>query len=203
MHDKLREYVEMLFKGAPAAKQITEIKEEIIQNTIDRYDDLVRAGKTPESAFHIAVSGIGDVSELIGSVCGGTTGREEFQRPPASADFKHNSCNTPQRHPIRRHAGCVYDVSHDCRRNRDPHRARKNKSAGGTRAARQSRRRSIPHAVAGNAAAKKASKKNRGGAVVRHDRTVFTFELLLREMVYYLGYFPRGSRSGKYRAGLL
>lgn len=82
MHDKLREYVEMLFKGAPAAKQITEIKEEIIQNTIDRYDDLVRAGKTPESAFHIAVSGIGDVSELIGSVCGGTTGREEFQRPP-------------------------------------------------------------------------------------------------------------------------
>lgn len=45
MHDKLREYVEMLFKGAPAAKQITEIKEEIIQNTIDRYDDLVRAGK--------------------------------------------------------------------------------------------------------------------------------------------------------------
>lgn len=86
MHDKLREYVEMLFKGAPAAKQITEIKEEIIQNTIDRYDDLVRAGKTPESAFHIAVSGIGDVSELIGSVCGGTTGREEFQRPPASAE---------------------------------------------------------------------------------------------------------------------
>ena len=31
MHDKLREYVEMLFKGAPAAKQITEIKEEIIK----------------------------------------------------------------------------------------------------------------------------------------------------------------------------
>lgn len=51
MHDKLREYVEMLFKGAPAAKQITEIKEEIIQNTIDRYDDLVRAGKTPGKRF--------------------------------------------------------------------------------------------------------------------------------------------------------
>ncbi|MFR1518008.1 MAG: permease prefix domain 1-containing protein [Clostridia bacterium] len=70
MRDKLREYVEELFKDAPKTKQIVEIKEEILQNTTDRYDDLIREGKTPEAAFNIAVAGIGDISELIGSVCG-------------------------------------------------------------------------------------------------------------------------------------
>lgn len=70
MRDKLRDYVEELFKDAPKTKQIVEMKEEIIQNTTDRYDDLIGEGKTPEAAFNIAVAGIGDVSELIGTVCG-------------------------------------------------------------------------------------------------------------------------------------
>lgn len=68
MRDKLRDYIEDLFKDAPKTKQIVEIKEEIIQNTMDRYDDLVNEGKTPEAAYNIAVAGIGDVSELIGNV---------------------------------------------------------------------------------------------------------------------------------------
>ena len=69
MRDKLRAYVENLFQGAPNTKQIVEIKEEIIQNTEERYDDLIREGKTPEAAYNIAIAGIGDVSELIRNVC--------------------------------------------------------------------------------------------------------------------------------------
>lgn len=72
MRDKLRAYVENLFRDAPNTKQIVEIKEEIIQNTEERYDDLIREGKTPEAAYNIAIAGIGDVSELIRNVCSST-----------------------------------------------------------------------------------------------------------------------------------
>lgn len=68
MNEKLREYVEGLFADFPKTKQTVEIKEEILQNTIDRYNDLLAEGKTPEAAYNISVSGIGDVSHLIDSV---------------------------------------------------------------------------------------------------------------------------------------
>ena len=38
MREQLTQYVELLFAGAPGSE---EIKEEILQNTLDRYDDLI------------------------------------------------------------------------------------------------------------------------------------------------------------------
>ena len=63
MRDKLVEYVNLLFAGADAE----EIRQEILQNTLDRYDDLVAQGKSPEAAYRLAISGIGDISEILGS----------------------------------------------------------------------------------------------------------------------------------------
>lgn len=45
-----------------------EIKEEILQNTIDRYNDLKAGGKSDEAAYNIAIAGIGDVDYLIDSI---------------------------------------------------------------------------------------------------------------------------------------
>ena len=39
MNEKLREHIEKLFKNAPQTRQAVEIKEEILQNTIDRYNE--------------------------------------------------------------------------------------------------------------------------------------------------------------------
>lgn len=64
MREQLIQYVNLLFAGAPDA---CDIKEEILQNTLDRYDDLVSLGKTPEAAYSLAISGIGDLSEILGS----------------------------------------------------------------------------------------------------------------------------------------
>lgn len=64
MKDQLIHYVDLLFAGAPNAN---DIKQEILQNTLDRYDDLVSQGKQPQAAYSLAISGIGDVSELLGS----------------------------------------------------------------------------------------------------------------------------------------
>lgn len=62
MRDQLIRYVDLLFAGAPHAD---DIKQEILQNTLDRFDDLVTQGKTPEAAYSLAISGIGDISEIL------------------------------------------------------------------------------------------------------------------------------------------
>ena len=74
MRDQLTHYVDLLFAGAPNA---SEIKQEILQNTLDRYDDLISQGKSPEAAYRLAISGIGDINELL-------SGGEEPSAPQPS-----------------------------------------------------------------------------------------------------------------------
>ena len=62
MREQLVQYVNLLFAGAPDSD---DIRQEILQNTLDRYDDLISQGKTPEAAYRLAISGIGDISEIL------------------------------------------------------------------------------------------------------------------------------------------
>lgn len=64
MREQLIQYVNLLFAGAADCE---EIRAEILQNTLDRYDDLVAQGKSPEAAYRLAISGIGDISEILGT----------------------------------------------------------------------------------------------------------------------------------------
>ena len=62
MKEQLISYVDLLFAGAEDAD---DIKQEILQNTLDRYDDLIDQGKSPQAAYSLAISGIGDISEIL------------------------------------------------------------------------------------------------------------------------------------------
>ena len=64
MREQLEQYVNLLFAGA---RDCEDIKQEILQNTLDRYDDLIAEGKVPEAAYRLAISGIGDVNEILGT----------------------------------------------------------------------------------------------------------------------------------------
>jgi len=64
MREQLIQYVELLFAGASDSE---EIKQEILQNTLDRFDDLVAQGKSPEAAYRLAITGIGDINEILGA----------------------------------------------------------------------------------------------------------------------------------------
>ena len=64
MRDQLTQYVELLFAGA---KDCEDIKQEILQNTLDRYDDLIAQGKVPEAAYRLSIAGIGDINEILGT----------------------------------------------------------------------------------------------------------------------------------------
>ena len=62
MREQLIQYVNLLFAGAT---DCDEIKQEILQNTLDRFDDLVAQGKSPEAAYRLAIAGIGDINEIL------------------------------------------------------------------------------------------------------------------------------------------
>lgn len=80
MKDKLAKYVELLFAGSHASEDMVQ---EILQNTLDKYDDYIAQGKPEEAAYRLAISGIGDVSELLG--------KAEMSPPspaPANTDYR-------------------------------------------------------------------------------------------------------------------
>ena len=49
MENKLRAYMDHLFQDVPNTKKAVEVKEEILQNIVDKYHDLVAEGKSEEA----------------------------------------------------------------------------------------------------------------------------------------------------------
>lgn len=64
MKEELIQYVNLLFAGAHDCE---DIRQEILQNTLDRYNDLIVQGKVPEAAYRLAISSIGDIHEILGA----------------------------------------------------------------------------------------------------------------------------------------
>ena len=65
MREKLKEYVHLLFAGTVGKE---DMEQEILQNTLDRFDDWVARGFSEEDAYRKAVSGIGDIDALLGKL---------------------------------------------------------------------------------------------------------------------------------------
>jgi hypothetical protein len=83
MEDRLRKHVDGLFAGTAPTKKAVELKEEMIMNLQDKYNDLLSDGKTPEAAYNIAVAGIGDVSGLLKEL------ETEQTVPPSMAELEN------------------------------------------------------------------------------------------------------------------
>ncbi len=65
MEQQIRAYVDELFAETVPSRKSVELKEEMIQNLTEKYNDLIAEGKTPEAAYNIAIAGIGDISYLL------------------------------------------------------------------------------------------------------------------------------------------
>lgn len=80
MKTKLKAYMDTVFadaeRRAPYNQQVRDLKEEMLQNLYDRYDDLLATGKTPSAAYNVAVAGVGDISDLLDSVVGSQGGEK-------------------------------------------------------------------------------------------------------------------------------
>ncbi len=65
MEEKIRKHFNELFAGAPKTRKAMEMKEEMIQNSIDKYQDLLGEGYSETDAFENVIGSIGDVTELF------------------------------------------------------------------------------------------------------------------------------------------
>lgn len=65
MEYNIRAYVDELFRDVPDSQRAYEMKVELTQNLLDKYNDLVASGKSEEDAYNITIYGIGDISELL------------------------------------------------------------------------------------------------------------------------------------------
>ena len=106
MKEKLIQYVDLLFAGATGSE---EIKQEILQNTLDRYDDLIAEGRSPESAYRIAISGIGDINEILGQ--GFQTRSSTATAPSATAPRNSSSKDSSTKKILQAVAVGLYIIS--------------------------------------------------------------------------------------------
>lgn len=101
MREQLIQYVNLLFAGAQNSE---DTRQEILQNTLDRYDDLIAEGKTPEAAYRLAIIGIGDINEILGSA--------PHTAPAAPAPVtKPEKLDTPVKKILRAVAVFLYIIS--------------------------------------------------------------------------------------------
>lgn len=65
MNERIRKHISELFADAPKTRKAAELKEEMAQNAIEKYQDLVNEGYQEEDAFRNVIGSIGDVTELF------------------------------------------------------------------------------------------------------------------------------------------
>lgn len=96
MREKISIYVEGLFSDAALTIRNAEVQQEILQHALDRYDDLIAAGKSEQEAYDEAVGGIGDVSELYEHrPAAEAPKKRDFPAPPAP-DAAYAAPETPK-----------------------------------------------------------------------------------------------------------
>jgi len=78
MEERIRSYVEDLFSETTPTRKAVELKEEMIQNLVDKYRDLTTEGKTNEAAYNITIAGIGDISALLAELEKDMTNKGNF-----------------------------------------------------------------------------------------------------------------------------
>lgn len=65
MREEIKAYLERIFSQAPCTQKAIEMKEAILADVLEKYDDMVSEGMPPEDAYGRAVGGIGDLDKLI------------------------------------------------------------------------------------------------------------------------------------------
>lgn len=68
MNKRLTLYIEELFVNEKKDRNILDIKEELLANLNEKYEDLIASGSNEEEAFTTVIGSIGDIQELIGNI---------------------------------------------------------------------------------------------------------------------------------------
>ncbi len=79
MNEQLSRYLDGLFAPYEDTSPVKDLKEELLQNLQEKYQDLKSQGYDDEMAYHTTIGSIGDVSEIMESIAAKT--KELLQLP--------------------------------------------------------------------------------------------------------------------------
>lgn len=65
MNERIKKHIDLIFESAPKTRKAMDLKEELLQNTNEKYQDLISHGYSEEDAFQNVIASIGDVTELF------------------------------------------------------------------------------------------------------------------------------------------
>ena len=65
MNTRIESYVNELFANLPSERYVSEIKEELLSDLNEKYNDLCADGKSEEEAYQLVIAGIGDIRDLF------------------------------------------------------------------------------------------------------------------------------------------
>lgn len=102
MREQLIKYVELLFAGTPDSE---DMRQEILQNTLDKYDDYISQGKSAEAAYRLAIAGIGDISGILEPP---TVQASAQEAAPAEVDYRGRPLPSSQQKMMRAVAIAMY-----------------------------------------------------------------------------------------------
>ena len=71
MKTKIIQYLDRIFVQAPCTQKAVDMKEAILADVLEKYEDLVASGRSEDEAYNIAVGSIGDLSKLIADLRNG------------------------------------------------------------------------------------------------------------------------------------
>jgi len=63
--NRIEAHVNEVFAGMSSERYVLDVKEELLSNLNDKYDDLIAGGKTEEEAYSLVISSIGDIQDLF------------------------------------------------------------------------------------------------------------------------------------------
>lgn len=76
MSQKISAYIDVLFSGVPRSKKAVELREEVLANMTERFNDYLAEGMSENQAYSLTVANMGDVDEMLRTV----TPDEDFKR---------------------------------------------------------------------------------------------------------------------------
>ncbi len=68
MKEKITQHFDKLFEDAPKTRKALDLKREMTQNALDKYEDMVQEGYSEQDAYQNVIQSIGDVTELFEEV---------------------------------------------------------------------------------------------------------------------------------------
>lgn len=79
MSEKIKNYIDVLFSDIPRTKKAIELKEELLSNMNERFDDYMREGKSEVQSYSLVLANMGDIDDLLAEVMPDADFKKEAQ----------------------------------------------------------------------------------------------------------------------------